>query len=146
MIVLTAVFSAKAASKACSSCGFKATEQWLAQQVHVLPDCDCSTLLSPCPISFGLFLTITGRYLIPCFAPLPEQCWGGEGKGEANWFRPLHVWSATQSTSVFSCFHRPPRGGCLKMGKKGRGKGGSLKKQGAKNLARGCHPTTASQL
>ncbi|WGM11822.1 transposase zinc-binding domain-containing protein [Arsenophonus nasoniae] len=27
-------------SKACSSCGFKATEQWLAQQVHILPDCD----------------------------------------------------------------------------------------------------------
>nr|WP_232473204.1 transposase zinc-binding domain-containing protein [Salmonella enterica] len=27
-------------SKACSSYGFKATEQWTAQQVHILPDCD----------------------------------------------------------------------------------------------------------
>ncbi|UAN18817.1 IS91 family transposase [Enterobacter asburiae] len=27
-------------SKACSSCGFKATEQWVAQQSHILPDCD----------------------------------------------------------------------------------------------------------
>lgn len=27
-------------SKACSSCGFKSTEQWTAQQVHILPDCD----------------------------------------------------------------------------------------------------------
>lgn len=27
-------------SKACSSCGFKATEQWIAQQQHILPDCD----------------------------------------------------------------------------------------------------------
>ena len=27
-------------SKACSSCGIKATEQWIAQQQHILPDCD----------------------------------------------------------------------------------------------------------
>ncbi|QXN65220.1 IS91 family transposase [Serratia fonticola] len=27
-------------SKACSSCGFKATEQWIAEQQHILPDCD----------------------------------------------------------------------------------------------------------
>ncbi|HFH0422630.1 TPA: IS91 family transposase [Salmonella enterica subsp. enterica serovar Bovismorbificans] len=27
-------------SKACSACGFKATEQWVAQQSHILPDCD----------------------------------------------------------------------------------------------------------
>lgn len=26
-------------SKACSSCGFKATEQWVSQQSHILPDC-----------------------------------------------------------------------------------------------------------
>ena len=27
-------------SKACSSCGFKATEQWVTQQSHIIPDCD----------------------------------------------------------------------------------------------------------
>ena len=27
-------------SKACSSCGLKATEQWIATQQHILPDCD----------------------------------------------------------------------------------------------------------
>ncbi|WP_442904105.1 IS91 family transposase [Hafnia sp.] len=27
-------------SKACSACGMKATEQWIATQQHVLPDCD----------------------------------------------------------------------------------------------------------
>nr|WP_243703037.1 transposase [Klebsiella grimontii] len=27
-------------SKACSACGFKATEQWVSQQSHILPDCD----------------------------------------------------------------------------------------------------------
>lgn len=27
-------------SKGCSSCGFKATEQWTAEQQHILPDCD----------------------------------------------------------------------------------------------------------
>ncbi|KLY25351.1 hypothetical protein SK92_05456 [Klebsiella oxytoca] len=27
-------------SKACSACGFKATEQWISQQSHILPDCD----------------------------------------------------------------------------------------------------------
>ncbi len=27
-------------SKACSSCGLKATEQWIAEQQHILPDCD----------------------------------------------------------------------------------------------------------
>lgn len=27
-------------SKACSACGMKSTEQWIAKQQHVLPDCD----------------------------------------------------------------------------------------------------------
>nr|WP_227818446.1 transposase zinc-binding domain-containing protein [Serratia marcescens] len=27
-------------SKACSSCGLKDTEQWIAEQQHILPDCD----------------------------------------------------------------------------------------------------------
>ena len=27
-------------SRACSSCGLKATEQWIAEQQHILPDCD----------------------------------------------------------------------------------------------------------
>nr|ULG13462.1 IS91 family transposase [Serratia proteamaculans] len=27
-------------SKACSSCGLKATEQWIAEQQHILPDCE----------------------------------------------------------------------------------------------------------
>lgn len=27
-------------SKACSSCGLKGTEQWIAEQQHILPDCD----------------------------------------------------------------------------------------------------------
>nr|WP_233268292.1 transposase [Pantoea sp. BAV 3049] len=27
-------------SKACSSCGLKATEQWIAEQQHILPDFD----------------------------------------------------------------------------------------------------------
>ncbi len=27
-------------SKACSACGFKAAEQWVSQQSHILPDCD----------------------------------------------------------------------------------------------------------
>nr|WP_246067527.1 transposase zinc-binding domain-containing protein [Arsenophonus nasoniae] len=27
-------------SKACSACGLKGTEQWIAQQRHILPDCE----------------------------------------------------------------------------------------------------------
>lgn len=27
-------------SKGCSTCGFKATEQWVSQRSHILPDCD----------------------------------------------------------------------------------------------------------
>ncbi|WP_447214665.1 transposase zinc-binding domain-containing protein [Citrobacter pasteurii] len=27
-------------SKACSSCGFKTTEQWVSRQSHILPDCN----------------------------------------------------------------------------------------------------------
>lgn len=27
-------------SKACSACGLKSTEQWIAQQRHILPDCE----------------------------------------------------------------------------------------------------------
>ena len=33
-------FCQSCGSKACSSCGFKATEQWIAQLAHILPDCD----------------------------------------------------------------------------------------------------------
>lgn len=33
-------FCQSCGSKACSSCGFKATEQWIPQQTHILPDCD----------------------------------------------------------------------------------------------------------
>nr|WP_272692575.1 transposase zinc-binding domain-containing protein [Providencia sp. PROV164] len=27
-------------SKACGACGLKSTEQWIAQQHHILPDCE----------------------------------------------------------------------------------------------------------
>ncbi|MEM7874887.1 transposase zinc-binding domain-containing protein, partial [Morganella morganii] len=27
-------------SKACSACGMKSTEQWIAEQQHILPDCE----------------------------------------------------------------------------------------------------------
>ncbi|MGF7484001.1 transposase zinc-binding domain-containing protein [Providencia sp. SP181] len=27
-------------SKGCSACGMKATEQWIAEQQHILPDCE----------------------------------------------------------------------------------------------------------
>lgn len=36
----TRFFSQTCKSKACSSCGLKATEQWIATQQHILPDCD----------------------------------------------------------------------------------------------------------
>ncbi|ENV4821511.1 transposase zinc-binding domain-containing protein [Salmonella enterica] len=26
--------------KGCSACGMKATEQWIAEQQHILPDCE----------------------------------------------------------------------------------------------------------
>ena len=34
------IFCQSCKSKACSSCGMKATEQWIAEQQHILPDCD----------------------------------------------------------------------------------------------------------
>ncbi|WP_276489404.1 transposase zinc-binding domain-containing protein [Arsenophonus nasoniae] len=68
LIVLTAVFFCQSCkSKACSSCGFKATEQWLAQQVHILPDCDWQHITFTMPHLLWPFLTITGRYLMLCF-------------------------------------------------------------------------------
>ncbi|WGM18191.1 transposase zinc-binding domain-containing protein (plasmid) [Arsenophonus nasoniae] len=45
-------------SKACSSCGFKATEQWLAQQVHILPDCDWQHYFHHATSPLAFFLTI----------------------------------------------------------------------------------------
>ncbi|WGM05326.1 transposase zinc-binding domain-containing protein [Arsenophonus nasoniae] len=61
-------------SKACSSCGFKATEQWLAQQVHILPDCDWQHITFTMPHLLWPFLTITGRYLMLCFGQPLELC------------------------------------------------------------------------
>lgn len=36
-------------SKVCSSCGFKSTEQWVAQQSHILTDCDWQHLTFTIP-------------------------------------------------------------------------------------------------
>ncbi|XYK50601.1 IS91 family transposase [Serratia bockelmannii] len=38
--VHTRFFCQSCKSKACSSCGLKTTEQWIAEQQHILPDCD----------------------------------------------------------------------------------------------------------
>lgn len=36
----TKYFCQSCKSKGCSACGMKATEQWIAEQQHVLPDCE----------------------------------------------------------------------------------------------------------
>lgn len=47
-------FFCQSKSKACSSCGFKATEQWVSQQSHILPDCDWQHITFTMPHLLGV--------------------------------------------------------------------------------------------
>ncbi|EHT97891.1 transposase zinc-binding domain-containing protein [Pantoea stewartii] len=58
-------------SKACSACGFKATEQWVSQQSHILPDCDWQHI----------------TFTMPRHAPLGPQA----GRGGRYFLRPAHL-------------------------------------------------------
>ncbi|MDA6077794.1 transposase zinc-binding domain-containing protein [Edwardsiella anguillarum] len=47
-------------SKACSSCGMQATEQWIAEQQHILPDCDWQHITFTMPPHIHLSVTCGG--------------------------------------------------------------------------------------
>ncbi|QBY46727.1 Transposase zinc-binding domain protein (plasmid) [Arsenophonus nasoniae] len=61
-------------SKACSSCGFKATEQWLAQQVHILPDCDWQHITFTMPHLLWPFFNNNWPLLNALFRAATELC------------------------------------------------------------------------
>jgi hypothetical protein len=79
-------------SKACSSCGLKATEQWIAEQQHIPPTANGSISPSQCPTCCGRSSITTGILPIDLFrwatramlrwarrqgrVPLPVRCGG----------------------------------------------------------------------
>lgn len=78
-------------SKACSSCGFKATEQWVSQQSHILPDCDWQHITFTMPICCGPSLTTTGHCLTPSSMRPPVPCSAGPAnRGGGGIFCALH--------------------------------------------------------
>lgn len=58
-------------SKACSSCGFKATEQWVLQQSHILPDCDWQHITFTMPHLLWPFFNNNWPRSEPCSAQPP---------------------------------------------------------------------------
>lgn len=75
-------------SKACSSCGFKATEQWVSQQSHILPDCDWQHITFTIPHLLWPFFNNNWPCLMPCSALPPAPC----SSGPAN-----RVWRSASS-------------------------------------------------
>nr|WP_272657166.1 transposase zinc-binding domain-containing protein [Providencia sp. PROV157] len=61
-------------SKPCSACGLKGTEQWIAQQRHILPNCEWQHIPLTMPTYFGLSSTITGPCSTNFFAAPPALC------------------------------------------------------------------------
>jgi len=55
-------------SKACSACGMKSTEQWIAEQQHVLPDCEWQHITFTMPHTAVALLQ---RQLAPAQRPVP---------------------------------------------------------------------------
>ncbi|ENT9331025.1 transposase zinc-binding domain-containing protein [Salmonella enterica subsp. enterica serovar Thompson] len=61
-------------SKACSACGMKSTEQWIAEQQHVLPDCEWQHTPLPYHTCCGPSSTTTGPCSTTCSAAPPGLC------------------------------------------------------------------------
>lgn len=72
-------------SKACSACGFKATEQWVSQQSHILPDCDWQHITFTMPFCCGPFSTTTVPCSMPCSALPPAPCSAGPAGRAWRW-------------------------------------------------------------
>lgn len=79
-------------SKACSACGFKATEQWVSQQSHILSDCDWQ------------HITFTMPYLLwPFFNnnwPLLNQLFQAATRAMLRWARKQGV-----EVGIFCALH-----------------------------------------
>jgi hypothetical protein len=58
-------FCQSSKSKACSSCGFKASEKWVSQQSHTLSYCDWQHIIFTKPHLLWPFLTTTDLVLRP---------------------------------------------------------------------------------
>lgn len=64
-------------SKVCSSCGFKATEQWVSLQNHLLPDCNWQHITFTMPHLLWPFFNNNWPLFMPCLAPPPGPCSSG---------------------------------------------------------------------
>ncbi|QBY43308.1 Transposase zinc-binding domain protein [Arsenophonus nasoniae] len=90
-------------SKACSACGLKGTEQWIAQQRHILPDCEWQHITLTMPHLLWPFLTITGTCSTNSFAVTCAMLKTPSAKASKLAFLcAAYLRSPTQSTSAYS--------------------------------------------
>lgn len=93
-------------SKACSSCGFKATEQWTAQQVHIMLDCDCQHITFTMPHIPWPFFNNNWPLLNALFSAATRAMlrWARRQGVEVGIFAPC-IRTVTSSTSIliFTC-------------------------------------------
>ncbi|VFS14887.1 transposase [Enterobacter cancerogenus] len=81
-------------SKACSSCGFKATEQWVSQQSHILPDCDWQHITFTMPHLLWPFFNNNWPLLNALFRAATRAMlrWSRKQGVEAGIFCALHTY------------------------------------------------------
>ncbi|WP_149571799.1 IS91 family transposase, partial [Serratia nevei] len=81
-------------SKACSSCGLKATEQWIAEQQHILPDCDWQHITFTMPHLLWPFFNNNWSLLNELFrcATRPMLRWARQQGIEVGIFCALHTY------------------------------------------------------
>nr|WP_245737354.1 hypothetical protein [Xenorhabdus japonica] len=58
----------------CSACELKATEQWIAEQQHILPDCDWQHITFTMPHVLWPFFNDNCRCSMSCFVVPPKRC------------------------------------------------------------------------
>ncbi|MBL5950319.1 transposase zinc-binding domain-containing protein [Enterobacter asburiae] len=86
-------------SKGCSSCVFKAMEQWVSQQSHILPDCDWQHITLPYPIGGDPCSTTTVLCSMFCAATQAMLRWIRKQGVEVGIFCALHT-TVASSTNI----------------------------------------------
>ncbi|MEX5734526.1 transposase zinc-binding domain-containing protein [Providencia hangzhouensis] len=91
-------------SKACSACGLKGTEQWIAQQRHILPDCEWQHITLTMPHLLWPFFNNNWALLNQLFAAPLVPCSNTPSAlaSKLVFFCATYLWSPTQSTSTHS--------------------------------------------
>lgn len=105
-------------SKGCSACDMKATEQWIAEQLHILPDCDWQHITFTMPHYLWPFFNQNGSLLNRLFACATRALlrWARKQGIEIGIFAALHTYGRRLNQNPHIHLSVTRGGLCLKEG------------------------------